>query len=75
MSQNASDHGGIDSVLHENRVFDPPADVAERLGGAWIPDMESYRAMWERSVREPEAFWDEQAKEHLHWFKPYDRVL
>ncbi len=70
-----SDTGGIDSVLHENRVFDPPAGVAERLGGAWIPDMDTYRAMWERSVREPEAFWDEQAKEHLHWFKPYDRVL
>ena len=70
-----SDTGGIDSVLHENRVFPPPTDVAERLGGAWIPDMAAYQAAWKRSVEEPEAFWDEQATEHLHWFKPYDRVL
>ncbi|MBC02331.1 MAG: acetate--CoA ligase [Phycisphaerae bacterium] len=67
--------GGIDSVLREDRLFDPPSDVADRLGGAWIPDMESYRDAWTRSVADPESFWDEQAKEHLHWFTPYDRVL
>ena len=29
---------GIDSILRENRVFDPPKDVGVRLGGAWIAD-------------------------------------
>ncbi len=67
--------GGIDSVLHESRVFEPPADAAKRLGGAWIPDLETYSSLWRRSVEDPEAFWDEQAREHLPWFKTYERVL
>ncbi|MEE2971686.1 MAG: acetyl-coenzyme A synthetase N-terminal domain-containing protein, partial [Planctomycetota bacterium] len=61
--------GGIDSVLHETRVFEPPSDAATRLGGAWIPDLETYSSLWRRSVEDPEAFWDEQAREHLPWFK------
>ena len=67
--------GGIDSVLNENRVFNPPEGAAARLGGAWIADMEEYRSMWTRSVEDPETFWGAQAEEHLHWFQPYDRVL
>ena len=67
--------GGIDSIQTENRIFNPPEAAAERLGGAWIADMESYQANWTRSVEDPEAFWDEQARDHLHWFQPYDRVL
>ena len=67
--------GGIDSVLNENRVFNPPEGAAARLGGAWIADMEEYRSIWTRSVEDPEAFWGAAAQEHLHWFKPYDRVL
>ena len=67
--------GGIESIQTENRIFNPPQEAATRLGGAWISDMESYQATWTRSVDDPEAFWDEQARDHLHWFRPYDRVL
>ena len=66
---------GIDSILRENRVFDPPKDVGERLGGAWIADMEAYRTRWQESIDDPEAFWDREAKQHLHWFDPYHTVL
>ena len=65
---------GIESVLQENRVFDPPRGFSEDIGGAWIPSMDDYQAMWQRSVDDPEAFWDEAARE-FHWFKPYDKVL
>ena len=65
---------GIESVLQENRVFDPPHGFSEAIGGAWIPSMDDYQAMWQRSVDDPEAFWDEAARE-FHWFKPYDKVL
>jgi acetyl-CoA synthetase len=65
---------GIESVLQENRVFDPPRGFSEDIGGAWIPSMDDYQAMWQRSVDDPEAFWDEAAQE-FHWFKPYDKVL
>ena len=68
-------HAGIDSVLKEDRVFEPSAEVAQRLGGAWIPDMKSYQEAWSRSIEDPETFWGTEAEEHLHWFKPFDKVL
>ncbi|HUA37495.1 MAG TPA: acetate--CoA ligase [Candidatus Sulfopaludibacter sp.] len=54
-----------DSLLQESRTFPPPPEILERahLNAA------QYHAMYERSLREPEAFWLEQAKT-LDWFKP-----
>ena len=37
-------------------------------------DRERYRAMYERSIRDPDGFWAEQAKELITWSKPWDRV-
>ena len=39
---------------------------------AWI-DAATYRAMYERSIRDPDGFWGEQGKV-LDWFKPYTKV-
>ncbi len=64
----------IESVLHESRRFDPPADFPERIGGAYISSMEEYKRLHERSLRDPEGFWGEVAK-GFHWFKPWSRVL
>ena len=36
--------------------------------------MSVYRAIWERSLRDPEGFWGEAA-EALHWDRRWDRVL
>jgi len=36
--------------------------------------MSVYRAIWERSLRDPEGFWGEAA-ETLHWDRRWDRVL
>ncbi|MCH2160710.1 MAG: acetate--CoA ligase [Phycisphaerales bacterium] len=69
-----SDSKGIESVLHEDRVFPPVEDFAASVGGAWIPSMEAYQSLWQRSVDDPEGFWGEIAQE-FHWFKPYDQVL
>ncbi|MDK2463265.1 MAG: acetyl-coenzyme A synthetase N-terminal domain-containing protein, partial [Candidatus Korarchaeota archaeon] len=33
-----------------------------------------YEEVYERSMRDPEGFWAEQAK-RLDWFKTWDRVL
>ncbi|MFI4896586.1 MAG: acetate--CoA ligase, partial [Phycisphaerales bacterium JB059] len=65
---------GIESVLHENRVFPPPAP--ERVGAPrWlVPSIDEYRKMHARSVQDPEGFWGEAASE-LHWFEPWTRVL
>ena len=66
---------GIESILHEDRVFPPPADLAARMGGAWIESMEAYHALHRRSIDDPEGFWGEAAREHLHWFTPFSKVL
>ena len=59
------------SLLRENRVFPPPADFAAM---ARIKSEAEYKAMYTRSIEEPEAFWAEAASE-LEWFQPWDKVL
>jgi len=54
-----------DSLSKETRTFPPSPAVARR---AWI-NGEKYQQMYERSVKEPEAFWLEQAAT-LEWVKP-----
>jgi acetyl-CoA synthetase len=45
---------------------------AERAKNSWA-DSAKYKAMYEQSVRDPNAFWGEQGKA-LDWFKPYTIV-
>jgi acetyl-CoA synthetase len=40
---------------------------------ARIGDMQKYRALYDRSISDPDRFWAEQA-ERLHWFKKWDKV-
>ena len=40
---------------------------------AYFGSMEAYKALYEQSISDPEAFWDEQAK-RIDWFKPYTKV-
>jgi acetyl-CoA synthetase len=61
----------MDSLLRENRVFQPPAEFA---AGALIGSLEQYEAMYKRSIEDPEAFWAEAARE-LDWFTAWDKVL
>ena len=61
----------MESVMHETRVF-PPAD--EFRSRAHINSMDAYKAMYQRSLEDPEAFWGEMA-ESLHWFRRWDTVL
>jgi hypothetical protein len=61
----------IDSLLKEERVFNPPAPFSSR---AHIKSLGEYRRIYQRSVEDPEGFWAEIAGE-LDWFKPWERVL
>src|SRR5947209_834489 len=63
--------GSITSVLHETRVFPPPAGFASQ---AHVGSLDAYRALWERARDDPEGFWGEQAAA-LHWFTPWSKVL
>ncbi|MGG2400032.1 acetate--CoA ligase [Pseudomonas sp. SH1-B] len=37
-------------------------------------DNDAYLRQYRQSVEQPDAFWAEQAKAFLHWFKPWDQV-
>lgn len=64
----------IESVLQENRVFNPPS--ASDVGATqWlISSLDHYNEMYKESIDDPESFWGKVAGE-LHWFKKWDSVL
>ena len=60
------------SVLHEDRVFPPTAEFAQR---AHIGSLEDYRRLYRESIDHPEEFWGRMATQELDWFKPFGKVL
>jgi acetyl-CoA synthetase len=62
----------IESVLQEQRVFEPPADLA---AGAAIGSLEVYRQLAAQAHDDPDHFWGEAARRELHWFEPFHTVL
>ncbi|HQR53466.1 MAG TPA: acetate--CoA ligase [Burkholderiales bacterium] len=62
----------IQSVMHENRVFPPPAEFAKN---AAIPSMEAYNALAQQAQDDYEGFWGKLAREHISWHKPFSNVL
>jgi acetyl-CoA synthetase len=62
----------IESVLQEQRLFDPPAALA---AGARIGSLAAYRALCARAEADPDGFWGDLARGELHWFEPFDTVL
>ncbi len=69
-----SETGNIESVLQEDRIFDPPQGFADRVGGAYVTSLADYKALWQRSIDDPEGFWGEVADE-LDWFVRWDQVM
>jgi acetyl-CoA synthetase len=61
----------IDSVLQEQRRFEPPEHFRKQ---AHIKSLEEYERIYRESVEHPERFWGGIAEE-LHWFKKWDKVL
>src|SRR5437764_14226048 len=61
----------IDSVLEEQRKFEPPQEFRRT---AHIKSEEEYERIYRESVEQPEKFWGGIASE-LHWFKKWDKVL
>src|SRR3990172_4693443 len=52
------------------RVYPVPAAVARRA----CSDAKKFRGMYERSVKNPDSFWAEQARQFVSWSKPWTRV-
>jgi acetyl-CoA synthetase len=51
------------------KLYDVPADWAKR---AFVNEAE-YRALYDRSIKDPDGFWGEHGK-RIDWFKPYTKV-
>jgi len=66
-----SQNNNMESLLRENRVFNPEPAFSAR---AHIKSLAAYEAMYHFSIDEPEAFWAESAAE-LDWFTPWNKVL
>ena len=50
--------------------YDPPQEVSAK---AWVKNMSQYHKLYERSIRDPEGFWSEEA-EKFFWYKKWDTV-
>ena len=62
----------IESVLVENRVFEPSAQLVK---SARISGMDAYKALCAEAERDFTGFWGRLARENLTWDKPFTRVL
>jgi len=71
MAETTVTQTNIDSVLDEQRSFEPSAEFSQK---AQIKSLAEYEALYQESVEQPEKFWA-RAAEELHWFKRWDKVL
>jgi acetyl-CoA synthetase len=62
----------IESVLQENRKFEPSAEFIEKSN---FKSLQEYQDLRQRSLEEPEKFWADLAQSQLHWFKQWEKVL
>ncbi|MBW8017385.1 MAG: acetate--CoA ligase [Planctomycetes bacterium] len=60
-----ADENKMQSLQSEGRTFPPPANIQEN---SYISSDAQYKEMWEKSIKDPDGFWLEQAKT-LDWFK------
>ncbi len=62
----------IKSVLQEKRSFEP-SEAFKRQ--AHISDLAEYQRLYRQSLDDPDKFWGDVAREYLHWFEPFDKVV
>ena len=53
-----------------DEIHNPPSHISE---GAWIQNMDQYNKVYERSIKDPEGFWAEEAEKFV-WYKKWDTV-
>lgn len=58
--------------MTETRLFPPSKEFSSQCE---IGSLEQYETWYQNSISDTEAFWGKEAKEHLHWFKPFTQTL
>jgi acetyl-CoA synthetase len=72
MAENETNQDLEQGALHEQRVFNPPADFA---ANANISGMEAYRKLCDEAASDYEGFWARLARENIEWQKPFTQTL
>ncbi len=62
----------IESILNENRTFDPPPAFSQQ---AHIKSLEEYEHLYQQAAADPQKFWADLAQKELHWFEKWHTVL
>ena len=62
----------IESVLQENRVFEPSEDFVKNAN---VSGMSAYNALCKEAADDYEGFWAKLARELLVWHKPFTKTL
>jgi acetyl-CoA synthetase len=62
----------IESTYQDAEVFLPSDAFREH---AHVSSEAEYKKLYQRSIEEPEAFWEEMAETHVEWFKKWDQVM
>ncbi len=62
----------IESVLHENRVFEPHPEFVK---SANVSGMQAYQTLCAEAEADYEGFWARLARELLVWHKPFTKTL
>jgi len=62
----------IESVLHENRIFEPSEAFKQQAN---VSGMAAYNALCAEAAADYEGFWAKLARELLVWNKPFTKTL
>jgi len=62
----------IESVSHENRVFEPSKESTKN---AAVASIDAYQALCAEATADHQGFWAKLARELLDWHKPFTQVL
>src|SRR5690554_6628093 len=53
--------------MSDSRIYPVP----ESFSATSLLNKESYQRLYQQSIHEPEVFWEQQAKEFLDWYQPW----
>ncbi len=62
----------IESVMHENRVFNPPKKLSEN---AYIKNLKEYQQLCDSAEADFEGYWAGLARDLIDWKKPFTKIL
>ena len=60
-----------ETLPHEDRVYNPPEYFSAK---SYVKSLDEYHATYERSINDPEGFWNEQADQRITWIEKWHTV-